>query len=135
KGRNNYICPRRLDLLRQRGPNNVEEMRVFAKILVWLHEGGTGDRTQINLTGSVEQDIWNHLSAQDEACSAETCLSRTGGACPFYQAYQAAHCAHLIIVNHALLLADVATGNRVLPDYDYVIIDEAITSKRQRPTP
>jgi len=33
--------------------------------------------------------------------------------------------SHLIIVNHALLLADVATGNRVLPEYDYVIIDEA----------
>jgi len=31
----------------------------------------------------------------------------------------------LLIVNHALLLADVATGNRVLPEYDYLIIDEA----------
>ena len=30
-----------------------------------------------------------------------------------------------MIVNHALLLADVATGNRVLPEYDYLIIDEA----------
>jgi DNA polymerase-3 subunit epsilon/ATP-dependent DNA helicase DinG len=31
----------------------------------------------------------------------------------------------VVIVNHALLLADVATGNRVLPEYDYLIVDEA----------
>ena len=29
------------------------------------------------------------------------------------------------MVNHALLLADVATGNRVLPEYDTLVIDEA----------
>ncbi len=125
KGRANYLCPRRLELLRQRRPDSIEEMRVLGKVLVWLYEGGDGDRTQINLTGAVEQEIWNRLSAQDEGCSAETCLSRTGGVCPFYQAHQASHAAHLIIVNHALLLADVATGNRVLPNYDYLIVDEA----------
>ncbi|MCJ7733140.1 MAG: hypothetical protein MUP11_01205, partial [Anaerolineales bacterium] len=48
-----------------------------------------------------------------------------GGRCPFYQARQRAHSSHIIIVNHALLLADVATGNRVLPEYDTLVIDEA----------
>lgn len=52
-------------------------------------------------------------------------MKRTGGACPFLKARQAAHSAHLLIVNHALLLADVATGNRVLPEYDHLIVDEA----------
>ncbi len=52
-------------------------------------------------------------------------LKRTGGRCPFYQARQRAHSSHIIVVNHALLLADVATGNRVLPEYDTLIIDEA----------
>jgi DNA polymerase-3 subunit epsilon/ATP-dependent DNA helicase DinG len=47
-----------------------------------------------------------------------------GGICPFYRAKQAAHEAHILVVNHALLLADIATGNRVLPEYDYLIIDE-----------
>jgi DNA polymerase-3 subunit epsilon/ATP-dependent DNA helicase DinG len=31
----------------------------------------------------------------------------------------------VIIVNHALLLADIGTGNRVLPEYQYLIVDEA----------
>jgi DNA polymerase-3 subunit epsilon/ATP-dependent DNA helicase DinG len=52
-------------------------------------------------------------------------MQRTGGGCPFFQAHQHALGAHLVIVNHALLLSDIATGNRVLPDYDYLIIDEA----------
>jgi DNA polymerase-3 subunit epsilon/ATP-dependent DNA helicase DinG len=36
----------------------------------------------------------------------------------------AAQSAHLIVVNHALLPADVVTGSRVLPEYSYLIIDE-----------
>ncbi len=52
------------------------------------------------------------------------CVRRMGGICPFHRAKQAAHEAHILVVNHALLLADIATGNRVLPDYDYLIIDE-----------
>ena len=47
------------------------------------------------------------------------------GICAFHRAKTAAQNAHLLIVNHALLLADVATGSKVLPEYDYLIVDEA----------
>ncbi len=125
KGRSNYLCPRRLEALRQRGPDNAEEMRVLGKIMVWLYENGSGDRNEINLNGPIERDIWSRLSAEDEGCKADVCISRTGGSCPFYRAKMSAQSSHLVIVNHALLLADVASGNRVLPEYDYLIIDEA----------
>lgn len=125
KGRANYLCPRRLEYLRQHGPGSVEELRVLAKILVWLLENTSGDRNEINLTGPVERDIWVHVSAEDDACTTETCIKRTGGACPFYRARQSAQTSHLLIVNHALLLSDVATGSHVLPEYDYLIVDEA----------
>jgi ATP-dependent DNA helicase DinG len=124
KGRSNYLCPRRLELLRHRGPTNADEMRVLAKVLVWLLNNTTGDRTEINLTGPSERDVWVHLSAEDDACTSETCLERTGGACPFFQAKLSSLNAHLLIVNHALLLTDVALGNRILPPYEHVIIDE-----------
>lgn len=125
KGRSNYLCPRRLESLRKRGPNNAEEMRVLAKVLVWLTGTRTGDRGELNLNNPAERYVWGRLSAEDEGCTAENCLKSTAGACPFYRARQAAQNAHIIIVNHALLLADVATGYRVLPEYDYLIIDEA----------
>ncbi len=124
KGKNNYLCPRRLEASRLRPPESLEEMRVLAKVLVWLSRGGSGDRTEISLTGPDERDAWNKLSADDEACSIENCIKRTGGACPYYQAHQAAQSAHLIVVNHALLLADISTGSRVLPEYHYLIVDE-----------
>jgi len=125
KGRTNYLCPRRLELMRQRGLESADEMRVLAKVLVWLQESQTGDRSEINLNGPAERDVWNRVSAEDEGCKTEVCIKRTGGACPFYRSRMAAQCAHILVVNHALLLADAATGNRVLPEYNYLIVDEA----------
>lgn len=125
KGRSNYLCPRRLEALRQRGPANVDEMRVLAKIEVWLLNSSSGDRNEINLNGPIERDVWSRLSAEDEGCKGETCVSRFGGGCPFYRSRQAAQSAHLLIVNHALLLSDIATGSKVLPEYNYLIVDEA----------
>jgi DNA polymerase-3 subunit epsilon/ATP-dependent DNA helicase DinG len=124
KGRSNYLCPRRLENIRRRDPDGPDELRVLAKVLVWLQSTHTGDRSEINLNGPIEREIWLRFSAEDEGCTTENCLKQ-GGICPFYQARQAAQAANLLIVNHALLLADVATGNRILPDYDYVILDEA----------
>jgi DNA polymerase-3 subunit epsilon/ATP-dependent DNA helicase DinG len=124
KGRNNYLCPRRLEALRRRGPESADEVRVIAKMLIWLGETELGDLSEINIVGPVERAIWSRISANDEGCSTEMCLRRMGGICPFYRAKQAAHEAHILIVNHALLLADIATGNRVLPDYEYLIVDE-----------
>lgn len=125
KGRSNYLCPRRLETMRRRGPQTDDEMRVLAKVLVWLGGTYTGDRVELNLNSPAEREVWFRLSAEDEGCSSENCIKRGGGMCPFYRARQAAQSAHLLIVNHALLLADVATGNRVLPDYQMLILDEA----------
>ncbi len=124
KGRANYLCPRRLENFRRRGPDNADEMRVLGKVLVWLQATTTGDRNELNLNGATERDIWQRLSADDEGCTTENCLKR-GGICPFHRARQSALSAHILVVNHALLLADVATDNRVLPEYNYLIIDEA----------
>ena len=125
KGRSNYVCPRRLENLRRHGPESPDALRVLSKILVWLQGTSTGDRAELNLNGPAEREIWSHVSAEDEGCTTENCLKRTGGLCPYFRARQAAQSAHLLIVNHALLLSDVATGNRVLPEYDTLIIDEA----------
>jgi DNA polymerase-3 subunit epsilon/ATP-dependent DNA helicase DinG len=125
KGRGNYLCPRRVENMRRHRPKLPEEMRVLAKVLVWLNQmEETGATTELSL-GPNERGAWMRLSAEDEGCSADMCQSKMGGACPFYQAHKAAHAAHVVIVNHALLFADIASENRVLPDYRYLIVDEA----------
>lgn len=125
KGRSNYLCPHRLEALRRHGPQTPDEMRMLGKILMWLQETQTGDRSEININGPAEREIWQRLSAEDDACTIDRCVGKMGGNCPFYRMRQAAQSAHLLIVNHALLLADIATGSKVLPEYSYLIVDEA----------
>jgi len=124
KGRSNYLCPRRLENLRHFGPRNADEMRVLAKVMVWQMTNQSGDRSELNLTGPTEREVWNRMSAEDDACTTETCIKRTGGACPFHRAKTMSQSANVLVVNHALLLSDVATGSKVLPEYSHLIIDE-----------
>ena len=47
------------------------------------------------------------------------------GLCFFDRAKRKARAANILVVNHALLLADLAMGGGVLPEYNYLIVDEA----------
>lgn len=124
KGRSNYLCPRRLQDMLRSGPETADEVRVLLKVLVWLHEGGQGERSTLTL-GRRDYGPWRRLSAEDDGCQAQTCLRRMDGVCPFFQARRRAQQAHLVVVNHALLLSDAAVGGRILPDYRYLVVDEA----------
>ncbi len=124
KGRNNYLCPRRLATLRRRKPTSSDGLRTLAKILVWLHEGGAGDRGGISLRGR-DWQLWSRLSAQDEGCTSTRCATEMAGICPFHRARKRAEAAHIVITNHALLVADAAVENRALPAYHNLIVDEA----------
>jgi len=125
KGRGNYLCIQRLSALQQRQPADGDELRILAKVLVWLSTGGNGEKNQINLRGPVENGIWSRLSAEDENCSLERCEVVAQGQCPFYKARKAAEAADILVVNHALLLTDSHRENQVLPAFDNLIIDEA----------
>jgi len=125
KGRSNYLCPRRFQALRHAGPTNVDEMRLLARLLIWLPTTESGDRAELNLSAR-EAALWaSLLSAENELCTHERCAAFGGGICPLYRARRQAEAAHIVVVNHALLLADIATENSVLPEYDHLIIDEA----------
>ena len=124
KGRSNYLCPRRLDALRRQQPSTLEEMRTLAKILVWTTESNSGERHEISLRLG-DYQIWQSLSAEDEGCTQHRCETFQAGACPFHKARRAAEQADVIIVNHALVIADAKSENQVLPHYEHIIIDEA----------
>jgi len=125
KGRSHYLCPARLSALRRVGPSSPEEMDVLARVLVWLPNTPDGDGDGLFLPTAVERAIWRDLSAEFEGCDPERCRFFQKRECFFYRARRAAEAAHLVIVNHALLLADIAVQNRALPEYHYLIVDEA----------
>ncbi len=125
KGRSHYLCPARLDALRRVGPSSPEEMEVLGRVLVWLPHTVDGDGDGLFLPTTAAQAVWRQLSAEHDACNPEHCRHWQQRKCFFYRAREAAEAGHLVIVNHALLLADVAVENRALPDYRFLIVDEA----------
>ena len=124
KGRGNYLCPRRFENLRRRKPANPDELRALAKLLTWMQNGADGDRGDLTLRAG-EWAAWGKVSAQDEGCSTSQCATLMSGTCPFYRARQRAERAHIVIANHALLIADARIDNRALPEYFNLIVDEA----------
>lgn len=116
----NYLCLQRLADFREQDSLSAQELTVLAKILAWLPGTVTGDRTELFLPALQENLIWEKVCAEKASCLAERCSYRKEGKCFFYRALQQAERAHLLFVNHALLLDE-----ETLPDYRYLIVDEA----------
>jgi DNA polymerase-3 subunit epsilon/ATP-dependent DNA helicase DinG len=122
KGKRNYLCTRLFQQMRHSGPGNADEMVLYARLLVWLPHSATGDTAEITQRTPGERLAWDRLNAENDACTAEKCAQE---GCPLHYARRHAEQSHILVVNHALLLADVAASNRVLPEYVDLIIDEA----------
>ncbi|MBN1220883.1 MAG: DEAD/DEAH box helicase [Anaerolineae bacterium] len=122
KGRSNYICPRRLQMFRAKQNLSPKESRLLAKLLVWMPSTTTGDREELFMPDYGEQALWSQVASDGNICTPRMC---TPDNCFYARARRAAESAHVIVVNHALLLADIAVDNRVIPEYKYLIVDEA----------
>ncbi|NJM41512.1 MAG: hypothetical protein HC853_12470 [Anaerolineae bacterium] len=94
---------------------------MLSKILIWQPNTLTGDADELFIPAPGERAVFQHLSAQNPACNMNTC---TATDCYFYQARRIAESSHVVIVNHALLLADIAVENKALPEYKRLVIDE-----------
>ena len=97
-----------------------DDARTLAKTLAWLRETRTGDRAELRLSG-MELASWDRMSASGFA----VCNGAREGACFYRHAREEAASAHLLVVNHSLLLSNLQVGGSLLPDYDYLIVDEA----------
>ena len=122
KGRRNYVCTRLFQQMRHSGPSSDDEMIVFARILLWLSQTESGDVAELNLRTPGERLAWSKLSGENAVCTTDHCMAEN---CPLNRARMKAEQAHLVIVNHSLLLSDVANNGHILPDFMDLIIDEA----------
>jgi ATP-dependent DNA helicase DinG len=126
KGLSNYLCLRRMHEARV-GARGLDPD--LTRILDWAATTETGDRAEL---ADLPDDA---ASWRDVASSSET---RVGSGCEHFEACfvtrmrREAEDADVIVVNHHLLLADLAlrTGPRgahasVLPAYDALVFDEA----------
>ena len=119
KGRGNYLCLKRWAQLRGSETLSSEEARMLSKLLVWTGETCTGDRSELNLSGHGGPALWDRVSAP----GAFECPG-VNGACFLRKSRNRADNAHLVIVNHALLMTLAKSGMEI-PETDVLIIDEA----------
>jgi predicted DnaQ family exonuclease/DinG family helicase len=121
KGRSNYLCLRRWNYLNSYDGPSVDDARLLGKTSVWLQETTTGDRGEINLSGR-DAFTWSKTSAGEGGWCPGL---KDGGPCFLRAARERADQAHIVVVNHALLLSDLARGGNLIPEYQHLIIDEA----------
>jgi ATP-dependent DNA helicase DinG len=129
KGRANYLCRHRLELTLQQ-PSLLGDQRGGAKILTrvsrWAATTSSGDLAE--LTDLPEQSsVWPMITSTRENCLGQECpqFSR----CHVVDARRTAQAAAIVVVNHHLLLADLALKDEgfgdLLPGAEAVILDEA----------
>jgi ATP-dependent DNA helicase DinG len=125
KGRANYLCLHRLDTVaEQMSSDNLADD--LYSVRGWRHRTTAGDRAEL-LDVAEDSGIWPLVTS-----TADNCL---GSQCPLYQqchvvkARRAAQQADLVVVNHHLLLADLAMKEEgfieFLPGAEAIILDEA----------
>jgi predicted DnaQ family exonuclease/DinG family helicase len=121
KGRSNYISLRRWRRFLAQPCEDAEELRFKLKVLVWLHTTDSGDRSELRLHGR-EEVLWTHIASDPLDCVGVNCTAED---CYVHRARAEAEAADLVVVNHALLLADAEVGGGLLPEFDHLVVDEA----------
>jgi len=126
KGRNNYLCWHRLETALHDGMRDAETLGALRALSEWGHTSDSGDLTEL------EDFADDHSLRPIVTSTVENCLGRD---CEFFDrcfvldARRRAQAADIVIVNHHLLLADLALKENgfgeLLPGADAVIVDEA----------
>lgn len=116
-GRENYLCLRKFNELKNKEKLFEEELTVIIKILLWMPETSEGILNELALNFN-ENKIKRNLTCQSKFCLKRKCLNFRN--CFYVRAKQAASEADLVIVNHALLAANFEELN-----FKHLIVDEA----------
>ena len=127
KGRGNYLSKRRLSLaLENNGQMELDGKSTdWLKIQEWAAQSPEGTLTTAGFT--ISSDAWNEIKSDPFHCLGPKC--QTFETCFYHSIRRKGYGAHLILVNHALLLADLSLKMNeeqgVLPPYSVLIVDEA----------
>jgi ATP-dependent DNA helicase DinG len=131
KGRNNYLCRKKLfDLTDQPVLSGLEEIEHYRAIAAWEKTTQTGDRAELAELPEASS-LWHKLDARADTCLGQKC--KEFERCFITEMRRRAAESDIIIVNHHLFFADLsikleaegAADAGVLPDCGAVIFDEA----------
>ncbi len=129
KGRSNYLSRRRLNSLLtfEHGLfDTMDEVEQVKTIVEWVENTEDGSRADLPI--QPRSQIWSKVASDRDNCLGRKCP--TYDVCFYFNARSEMHEADLLIVNHHLLFSDLTLRHHdpaagILPDYDYLVIDEA----------
>lgn len=125
QGRNNYLCKRRLGLALDETDAEAEERPDLEALAAWDRTTEDGSRGQSGFT--IPGELWERVESDSDLTLRTKCQHYAG--CHYYSARRKAAGAHIVVVNHALLLADLALRDEadmgLLPTYHRLVLDEA----------
>ncbi len=130
KGRGNYLCLRRADAAKaEPGLFDDEHAGEIAAILAWAQSSADGSKETLSFIPS--DSVWEEVRCELDGCARARCAHFS--ACFFHKARRQAANADLLVVNHALLLSDLAVRRQtdnysaaaVLPPFERIVLDEA----------
>jgi ATP-dependent DNA helicase DinG len=131
KGRNNYLCRKKLyDLTDQPVLSGLEEIEQYRDIAAWEKTTSTGDRAELAELPEASL-LWHKLDARADACIGQKCSEFER--CFITEMRRKAMESDIVIVNHHLFFADLAIKLQadgapdagILPEAAGVIFDEA----------
>ena len=125
KGRGNYLCKRRLDFaLRKQRSLFDESGPELEGIADWARHTSDGSLSDIPFLP--KNRIWDAVKSEHGNCRGRRCPHFRD--CFYWRARRALDKADIIVANHALMFSDLvlkAEGVAILPEYRYVVVDEA----------
>jgi ATP-dependent DNA helicase DinG len=131
KGRNNYLCRKKLyDLTDQPVLSGLQEIEQYRAIVAWEKTTATGDRAELAELPEASA-LWHKLDARAEACAGQKCSEWER--CFVTEMRRRGMESDIIVVNHHLFFADLAIKLQaegapdagILPEAAAVIFDEA----------
>ena len=139
KGRSRYLCVRNLVNLVD---GSIDENPLFDNLSLWddapkkyqlkelndmldMYSAKKWNGEIDNLKKTPDQSIWQKVACNRFTCTAKSCDFYQE--CAFFKARKTINSADVIVANHDLVLADLSTGNTVLPNVDesIFVFDEA----------
>ncbi len=130
KGWRNYLCLLRLQQARGAGAALFDESGAgdIEQIAAWSER--TRDGSLADLPTPPRPDVWDEVAAEPDLCGRLKCEYYEK--CFLFKARKEAAMADVVVVNHHLLLSDVAVRRQsqnwedaaVLPAYTRLVIDE-----------
>ncbi len=124
KGRSNYLCKRRLKFALERTAAFFDFADELNTLNTWSRQTADGSLSDIPFKPSPQ--VWDFVCSEHGSCPARNCSSF--GNCFYQKARRRLQSADIIVANHSLLFSDLLlkeNGFDLLPDYKFIIIDEA----------